>query len=193
MLGNGTWGSVDAILTYKTKAEYDTAVANNEIPDGAKVIKEYDDEEGGASVIDIDAAMSDTSVNPVQNKVIKKYIDDLHSGLTEIELLQDIIEGISVKSAQCFVKDGIAYVNAFISYNPNTDMTEGATVIKNLPIPAYNDPIFVYGQTFGTGESEKVVRCIISHNGELCIYGTTVPTIVVIAFTISYPILPNIV
>ena len=34
---------VDAIFTYSTKAEYDTAVANNEIPDGATVIKAYDD------------------------------------------------------------------------------------------------------------------------------------------------------
>lgn len=31
------------IFTYKTKAEYDAAVANDEIPDGAKVIKDYDD------------------------------------------------------------------------------------------------------------------------------------------------------
>ena len=75
LLGNGTWGSVDAILTFKTKEEYDTAVANDEIPDGAKVIKEYD--EGDSTVIiGVDTAMSDTSVNPVQNKVIKKYVDD---------------------------------------------------------------------------------------------------------------------
>ena len=187
LLGDGTWGSVDAILTYKTKAEYDTAVANNEIPDGAKVIKEYD-EEGQSSVIDIDAAMSDTSVNPVQNKVVKKYIDDLHSGLTEIELLQDTIEGISVKSAQCFVKNNVAYVNGTIVYNPNTDMTEGARVIGHLPTPAYNDPILVYSQIFGTGESLKVVQCVISHNGELYIYGTTVSDTIFIYFTISYPI-----
>ena len=43
LLGNGTWGSVDAIFTYSTKNEYDTAVANDEIPDGATVIKAYDD------------------------------------------------------------------------------------------------------------------------------------------------------
>ena len=43
LLGNGTWGKVDAIFTYSTKDEYDTAVANNEIPDGATVIKAYDD------------------------------------------------------------------------------------------------------------------------------------------------------
>ena len=43
LLGNGTWGKVDAIFTYSTKNEYDTAVANDEIPDGATVIKAYDD------------------------------------------------------------------------------------------------------------------------------------------------------
>ena len=184
LLGNGTWGSVDAILTYKTKAEYDTAVANNEIPDGAKVIKEYDDEEGGASVIDIDAAMSDTSVNPVQNKVVKKYVDELK----EIELTKHTIEGIDTSRVQCFVKNNVAYVNGTILYNPNTDMTEGDTVIGHLPTPAYNDPMLVYSQTFGTGESLKVVKCAISHNGELYIYGTTVPDTIFIYFTISYPI-----
>ena len=34
---------IDLILKYSTKDEYDTAVANNEIPDGATVIKDYDD------------------------------------------------------------------------------------------------------------------------------------------------------
>ena len=76
LLGDGTWGSVDAIFTYKTKAEYDSAVANDEIPDGAKVIKEYD-EEPQMSIIDVDTTMSDTSTNPVQNRVIKKYVDEL--------------------------------------------------------------------------------------------------------------------
>ena len=33
----------NAILTYKTKEEYDAAVANDKIPDGATVIKDYDD------------------------------------------------------------------------------------------------------------------------------------------------------
>ena len=33
----------NAIFTYSTKAGYDAAVANNEIPDGATVIKDYDD------------------------------------------------------------------------------------------------------------------------------------------------------
>ena len=75
LLGNGTWGNVDAILTYKTKAEYDSAVSNDEIPDGAKVIKEYDEGDSTA-IIDVDTVMSDSSENPVQNKVIKKYVDD---------------------------------------------------------------------------------------------------------------------
>ena len=192
LLGDGTWGSVDAILTYKTKEEYDTAVANNDIPDGAKVIKEYDDE-GGTSVIDVDAAMSDTSVNPVQNKVVKKYIDNLHSGLTEIELLRYTIEGIEVLSVQCFVKDGIAYVNCYIEYNPKTDVYEGETVIENLPTPAYYECITVYSQISRTGESAKGVHCTISLNGQLKICGTVVPNAINIYFTVSYPILPNIV
>lgn len=81
LLGDGTWGSVDAILTFKTKEEYDAAVANDEIPDGAKVIKEYDDGDSTA-IIDVDTVMSDTSENPVQNKVIKKYVDEHTTEIT---------------------------------------------------------------------------------------------------------------
>lgn len=81
LLGDGTWGSVDAILTFKTKEEYDSAVANDEIPDGAKVIKEYDDGDSTA-IIDVDTVMSDTSENPVQNKVIKKYVDEHTTEIT---------------------------------------------------------------------------------------------------------------
>ena len=44
LLGNGTWGKVDSIYKYKTEEEYNQAVANNEIPDGATVIKEWDEE-----------------------------------------------------------------------------------------------------------------------------------------------------
>ena len=88
LLGDGTWGSVDAILTYKTKEEYDAAVANDEIPDGAKVIKEYD-EEPQMSIIDVDTTMSDTSENPVQNKVIKKYVDEKQVNIDGITLTLD--------------------------------------------------------------------------------------------------------
>lgn len=94
LLGDGTWGSVDAILTYKTKEEYDAAVANDEIPDGAKVIKEYD-EEGSTAIFDVDTEMSDTSKNPVQNKVIKAYIDN---NTTEINnVIQSLSEAIDAK------------------------------------------------------------------------------------------------
>lgn len=188
LLGNGTWGSVDAILTYKTKEEYDAAVNNNEIPDGAKVIKEYD-EEGQPSVIDIDASMSDTSINPVQNKVVKKYIDELK----EIELTKYNIEGIDASRVQCFVKNNVAYVNGTIIYEPNAGvMDEGEFLaIENLPIPAYNGDLLVYMQYFGTNESESGVECAINKNGQLHIYGTTLPTGIPglsIVIVVSYPI-----
>ena len=88
LLGDGTWGSVDAIFTYKTKEEYDAAVENDEIPDGAKVIKEYDDGDLTA-IIDIDTVMSDTSENPVQNKVIKKYVDEKQVNIDGITITLD--------------------------------------------------------------------------------------------------------
>ncbi len=185
LLGNGTWGSVDAILTYKTKEEYDTAVANDEIPDGAKVIKEYD-EEGQSSVIDIDTAMSDTSVNPVQNKVVKKYIDELK----EIELTKHNIEGIDASRVQCFVKNNVAYVNGTIIYEPNAGVMDAGEflAIENLPIPAYNSDLLVYMQYFGTDASASGVECAINKNGQLHIYGTAVPTGVSIVIIVSYPI-----
>ena len=88
LLGDGTWGSVDAILTFKTKDEYDAAVANDEIPDGAKVIKEYNDG-GSTAIIDVDTVMSDTSENPVQNKVIKKYVDEKQVNIDGVTLTLD--------------------------------------------------------------------------------------------------------
>ena len=105
LLGDGTWGSVDAILTFKTKEEYDAAVVNDEIPDGAKVIKEYDEGDSTA-IIDVDTVMSDTSVNPVQNKVIKKYVDEKQvkhgDGLavTEDGALKVNIDGVTITMDQ---------------------------------------------------------------------------------------------
>lgn len=72
LLGDGTWGTVDAIYTFKTEEEYNQAVTNGEIPDGAKVVKEYDEQ---FINIPVDSEMSDVSMNPVQNKVVKNYVD----------------------------------------------------------------------------------------------------------------------
>ena len=88
LLGDGTWGSVDAIFTYRTKNEYDTAVANDEIPDGAKVIKEYD-EGDSTTIIDVDTVMSDQSTNPLQNKIIKKYVDEKQVNIDGVTLTLD--------------------------------------------------------------------------------------------------------
>lgn len=80
LLGDGTWGTVDEIYTFKTEEEYNQAVENDEIPDGAKVIKEWDET---FSLITVDDEMSNSSENPVQNKVVNKYIDEKISELTK--------------------------------------------------------------------------------------------------------------
>nr|DAF75164.1 MAG TPA: hypothetical protein [Caudoviricetes sp.] len=114
LLGDGTWGSVDAILTYKTKEEYDAAVANDEIPDGAKVIKEYD-EEGSTAIIDIDMEMSDTSENPVQNKVIKKYVDDHAPNITVDSGISDTSENpVQNKVIKTYIDNSTTEINNVI-------------------------------------------------------------------------------
>lgn len=42
---------------------------------------------GGGGSITVDSAMSDTSTNPAQNKVVKKYVDDKHN---ELAFLKDM-------------------------------------------------------------------------------------------------------
>ena len=165
LLGDGTWGSVDAILTYKTKEEYDAAVANNEIPDGAKVIKEYD-EEDQTSVIDVDAAMSDTSANPVQNKVIKKYVDKKQVNIDGITLTLDEAKNVikladtlrdkigSALQPESIVNNQITTVGGFAldarQANQNVEGSLGAQIkalndilnSKKVPTFECNDSIF---------------------------------------------------
>lgn len=81
LLGNGTWGKVDSIYKYKTEEEYNQAVSNNEIPDGATVIKEWDEE---LSVIPVDSELSEESLNPLQNKVIAQKISELNQSIAEL-------------------------------------------------------------------------------------------------------------
>lgn len=114
LLGNGTWGSVDAILTYKTKEEYDAAVANDEIPDGAKVIKEYDEGDSSA-IIDVDTEMSDTSEKPVQNKVIKKYVDDHAPNITvDSEISDKSTNPVQNKVLKAYIDNNTTEINNVI-------------------------------------------------------------------------------
>lgn len=183
LLGNGTWGNVDAIFTYKTKEEYDAAVANDEIPDGATVIKEYD-EEGQLYITDVDTAMSDTSTSPVQNKVINKYVDDLSGSLQEIELTRNNIEGIDTTNTQCFVKNGIVYAYIAIVCDANKAIAEWTKIIGNLPIPVYNSPLFIYSKAL----DGKILSSMINKDGELMFMGSTLQSGNEILEVISYPI-----
>lgn len=45
----------------------------------------------GGSTITIDNTLSDTSENPVQNKVIKEQIDNLNNSITTLEVNPDVI------------------------------------------------------------------------------------------------------
>ena len=165
LLGDGTWGSVDAIFTYKTKEEYDAAVENDEIPDGAKVIKEYDDGDLTA-IIDIDTVMSDTSENPVQNKVIKKYVDEKQVNIDGITLTLDEASNVikladalknkigSALQPESIVNNQTTTAEGFAldarQANPNVEGSLGAKIkaindilnSKKVPTFECNDSIF---------------------------------------------------
>ena len=134
LLGDGTWGSVDAIFTYKTKEEYDAAVANGEIPDGAKVIKEYDEGDSTA-IIDIDSTMSDTSVNPVQNKVIKKYVDDHAPNITvDTEMSDTSVNPVQNKVIKAYVDTHAPAITV------DSEMSDtSVNPVQNKVIKAYAD------------------------------------------------------
>lgn len=178
LLGDGTWGSVDAILTFKTKEEYDAAVANDEIPDGAKVIKEYD--EGDSTVIiGVDTVMSDTSVNPVQNKVIKKYLDEKQINIDGVTLTLDEARNVikladtlkdkigSALQPESIVNNQITTEEGFAldarQANPNLDGTLAKQISDlngnlNLCVKIFRIPV---------NESIAIpcLNCIIFHNG----------------------------
>ena len=134
LLGDGTWGSVDAIFTYKTKEEYDAAVANGEIPDGAKVIKEYDEGDSTA-IIDIDSTMSDTSVNPVQNKVIKKYVDEHTPDITvDSEMSDTSVNPVQNKVIKAYVDTHAPAITV------DSEMSDtSVNPVQNKVIKAYAD------------------------------------------------------
>ena len=62
----------------------------------------YKDENGqwqevavsGGGSIEIDSAMSESSTNPVQNRVVKKYVDDAISSIPPQEPTVDVIDNL---------------------------------------------------------------------------------------------------
>ena len=77
----------------------------------------------GSVVIDVDDAMSDTSVNPVQNKVVKKYVDDKQVNIDGITLTLDETRNV-IKLADA-LKDKIGSALQPESIVNNQITTEG--------------------------------------------------------------------
>ena len=76
--------------------------------DNKSLQEKYDNGElGGGTNITVDSAMSDISTNPVQNKVIKEYVDNKSTNVSEIDG-----NAIIKKSDGLFVEDLSNKVNA---------------------------------------------------------------------------------
>lgn len=88
-----------------------------------KETKTYQKIAGEAKAAVVDTAMSDTSTSPVQNKVIKKYVDDLE-GKIAVNLLNPILETVT--------RNGITYTqNVDANGNPDGTYTINGTSIKD--------------------------------------------------------------
>ena len=126
------------------------------------------------SVIDVDAVMSDTSVNPVQNKVIKKYVDDKQVNIDGITLTLDETRNVikladtlkdkigSALQPESIVNNQTTTVEGFAldarQANPNLDGTlakqvadlNGSLTLEEFTKRIYNDKtLFLTGVISG--------------------------------------------
>lgn len=60
----------------------------------AQILTTDDEIQGGGSDITVDTAMSDSSTNPVQNRVVKKYVDDAINNIPPQEPTVDVIDNL---------------------------------------------------------------------------------------------------
>ena len=60
----------------------------------AQILTTDDEIQGGGSDITVDSAMSESSTNPVQNRVVKKYVDDAISSIPPQEPTVDVIDNL---------------------------------------------------------------------------------------------------
>lgn len=99
----------------------------------------------------VDKSMSDYSENPVQNKVIKKYIDDNSGGgSTSYFLSNYAVDGLDILRSSCVMKNDRVCINfvGTLSMNANT-----TTTLFNLPSairPFETRDFVVFGQSSNT-------------------------------------------
>lgn len=101
--------SIKLADTLAPLADFPAAYAKDiEFDDGKNLQEKLNNGElGGGTNITVDSAMSDISTNPVQNKVIKEYVDNKSTNVSEIDG-----NAIIKKSDGLFVEDLSNKVNA---------------------------------------------------------------------------------
>lgn len=94
--------------------------------DGSKKLATEEYVDGKATTITVDTALSDTSTNPVQNKIVKAAIDDLQAKLNEQEPLIGTTDTLTVDQVKTAILAGRPVV---VSY---TDTTYGELKFTNF-------------------------------------------------------------
>lgn len=98
----------------------------------------------------VDGYMSDYSTNPVQNKIVKEYIDNNSGGSTSYFLSNYAVDGLDILRSSCVVKNDRVCINfvGTLSMDANT-----TTTLFNLPSairPFETRDFVVFGQSSNT-------------------------------------------
>ena len=90
---------------------------------------------GGGASVTVDSAMSDTSTNPVQNKVVKAYVDQAVSGVAitvDADMSEESTNPVQNKIVKAYVDSAKTVVDAVMS-------DESTNPVQNKVIKAYVD------------------------------------------------------
>ena len=111
--------------------------------DNKSLQEKYDNGElGGGTNITVDSAMSDISTNPVQNKVIKEYVDNKSTNVSEIDG-----NAIIKKSDGLFVED-LSSELAKINFAQKTVNDIGSVSLLDTPYLFTTTPATTLGNAF---------------------------------------------
>lgn len=101
-LSAGTLGEDDIYLTPAEEVKIDLNNIPTPTTDTAAANKKYVDDKVAAKTIAVDSALSTTSTNPVQNKVVKAAIDAIPTGPTITYGTTDLVAGSSTLAEGTF-------------------------------------------------------------------------------------------
>lgn len=133
--------------------------------------KKYVDD--NKTAITVDTALSDTSTNPVQNKVVKAAIDDLQASIDEQEPLIGTTDTLTTAQVQTAVLAGrpvvVSYTDTTYGELKFTNFAYSTTqdVIASNMIAYYADTGYILAELVGTKTTWSLMTTVIAEKADL--------------------------